>query len=150
MGVEKAKVHWRNLVARYGALPVVWCVGGEANLPWYLAKGFPYDDRQQVKDWTEVARYVRQTDPFHRLITIHPTGIGRLSARNAMDDLSLIDIDMLQTPHGQREAVPPTIRTCANPTPISPSCRSSTARRVTKCLMAPSPQRGRGRCFGFA
>ena len=49
MGVEKVKAHWRYLVARYGALPVVWCVAGEANLPYYLAKGFPYDDREQVK-----------------------------------------------------------------------------------------------------
>ena len=111
MGVEKAKQHWRNLIARYGALPVVWCIAGEANLPWYLAKGFPYDDRKQVKDWTEVMRFVRETDPFHRLVTIHPTGIGRLSARNATDDTTLLDFDMLQTPHGQREAVPPTVRT---------------------------------------
>ena len=111
MGVEKAKQHWRYLIARYGAWPVVWCIAGEANLPYYLAKGFPYDDRAQVKGWTEVARYVRQTDPFHRLVTIHPTGIGRLSARHAIDDVSLLDIDLLQTPHGQREAVPPTLRT---------------------------------------
>jgi hypothetical protein len=86
-------------------------VAGEANLPYYLAKGFPYDDRRQVKDWTQVARYVRETDPFHRPLTIHPTGIGRLSARNAIDDVSLLDIDMLQTPHGEREAVGPTVRT---------------------------------------
>ncbi len=46
MGVEKMKAHWRYLIARYGALPVVWCAAGEANLPWYLAKGFPYDDRE--------------------------------------------------------------------------------------------------------
>src|SRR5258706_5771112 len=111
MGVDKAKAHWRYLIARYGALPVVWCTAGEANLPWYLAKGFPYDDREQVKGWTEVTRYLRITDPFRRLITIHPTGIGRLSARNAMNDLSLIDIDMLQTPHGQRGAVSPTVTT---------------------------------------
>ena len=111
MGVAKAKQHWRYLVARYGAMPVVWCVAGEANLPYYLAKGFPYDDRAQVKSWTEVMRYLRATDPFHRLITIHPTGIGRLSARNATDDLSLLDLDLLQTPHGQSEAVPPTVRT---------------------------------------
>ena len=111
MGVEKAKQHWRYLVARYGAMPVVWCVAGEANLPYYLAKGFPYDDRAQVKSWTEVTRYLRATDPFHRLITIHPTGIGRLSARNATDDISLLDIDLLQTPHGQSETVPPTVRT---------------------------------------
>ena len=111
MGVEKMKAHWRYLIARYGALPVVWCAAGEANLPWYLAKGFPYDDRKQVNDWTEVMRFIRQTDPFHRLLTVHPTGIGRLSARHATDDSALLDIDLLQTPHGRREAVPITVRT---------------------------------------
>ena len=111
MGVDKMKAHWRYLIARYGALPVVWCAAGEANLPWYLAKGFPYDDRKQIHDWTEVMRFMRETDPFHRLITVHPTGIGRLSARHATDDLGLIDIDMLQTPHGERPAVAPTVNT---------------------------------------
>ncbi len=109
MGEARAKQHWRELIARYGAWPVVWCVAGEANLPWYLAKNFPYDDREQVKGWTEVARYVRATDPFHRLTTIHPTGIGKLNARWAIDDASLIDFDMLQTPHGEADAVAPTL-----------------------------------------
>lgn len=123
MGVEKMKEHWRYLIARYGALPMVWCAAGEANLPWYLAKGFPYDDRKQVTQWTDLMRYIRETDPFHHLITIHPTGIGRLSARHATDDLSLIDIDMLQTPHGQREAVPTTVNTVRQSyadTPVMP------------------------------
>jgi hypothetical protein len=111
MGVEKMKAHWRYLIARYGALPVVWCAAGEANLPWYLAKGFPYDDRKQVADWTDVMRFIRQTDPFHRLLTVHPTGIGRLSARHATDDPALLDFDLLQTPHGRREAVPKTVET---------------------------------------
>ena len=111
MVVEKMKQHWRHLIARYGALPVVWCAAGEANLPWYLAKGFPYDDRKQVTGWTEVMRSIRATDPYHRLLTIHPTGIGRLSARHATDDVGLLDFDLLQTPHGQREAVEPTVRT---------------------------------------
>ncbi|HEV2295279.1 MAG TPA: DUF4038 domain-containing protein [Tepidisphaeraceae bacterium] len=111
MGVEKAKQHWRYLIARYGALPVTWCAAGEANLPWYLAKGFPYDDRRQVTDWTAVTRSIRETDGFDRPLTIHPTGLGRLSARHATDDESLLDFDMLQTPHGQREAVEPTVRT---------------------------------------
>jgi len=111
MGEQKMKKHWRYLIARLGAMPVVWCAAGEANLPWYLAKGFPYDDRKQVTQWTEVMRYIRETDPFHRLLTIHPTGLGRLSARHATDDSSLLDFDMLQTPHGQRDAVEPTIRT---------------------------------------
>lgn len=111
MGIEKAEQHWRNLIARYGALPVIWCAAGEANLPWYLAKGFPYDERQQVTEWTEVMRYIRATDPFHRPLTIHPTGIGSFSSRHATDDPALLDFDMLQTPHGQREAVEPTVRT---------------------------------------
>lgn len=108
MGVEKAKQHWRYLIARYGAWPVTWCVAGEDNLPWYLAKGFPYDDREQAKGWTEVAKYVQATDPFHRMLTIHPTGIGPCDARHAVSDESVLDYDMLQTPHGQREAVAPT------------------------------------------
>jgi hypothetical protein len=111
MGVDKMEKHWRCLVARYSAWPVVWCVAGEANLPFYTVKGFPYDDREQVRGWTEVTRYLRETDPFHRLVTIHPTGINRLSARNATDDISLLDIDLLQTPHGEAEAVRPTVRT---------------------------------------
>ena len=110
MGMEKVKAHWRYLIARYGALPVVWCAAGEANLPWYLAKGFPYDDRKQVADWTQVLRYVRATDPFHRPLTIHPTAIQRYTARHATDDPGLLDFDMLQTPHGQSEAVPVTVK----------------------------------------
>ena len=111
MGVEKLNKHWRYLIARYGAMPVVWCAAGEANLNWYLSKPFPVDDRKQVTDWTAVMRYIRTTDPFRRPLTIHPTGLGRLSARHATDDATLLDFDMLQTPHGQREAVEPTVRT---------------------------------------
>jgi hypothetical protein len=111
MGVEKMKAHWRYLIARYGALPVAWCAAGEANLPWYLVKGFPYDDRNQVHQWTEVMRYIRATDPWHRPLTIHPTGLNELSSRHATDDPSLLDFDMLQTPHGQQNAVAPTVNT---------------------------------------
>jgi len=109
MGVARLQAHWRYLIARYSAWPVVWCVAGEANLPWYLAPNFPSDDREQVHGWTEVIRYVRGTDPFRRPLTIHPTAINRYTARNATDDVALLDFDMLQTPHGQREAVPITV-----------------------------------------
>ena len=70
LGTDKMKKHWRYLIARWGAYPVFWCVAGEANLPYYLTKGFPFDDRKQVTGWTEVARYVRQTDSYHRPMSI--------------------------------------------------------------------------------
>ena len=110
MGVAKASQHWRYLIARYGALPVVWCAAGEANLPWYQVDKFPYDDRKQAKDWSDVMRYIRVTDPFHRLLTVHPTGLKRFSSRWVTDDPGLLDIDMLQTPHGRRDAVAETIK----------------------------------------
>jgi hypothetical protein len=89
---------------------VVWSAAGEANLPWYLVKDFPYDDRKQSRDWSEVMRFIRATDPFHRLLTVHPTGIHRLSSRTVTDDPALLDFDMLQTPHGFRNAVPDTVK----------------------------------------
>ena len=110
LGEERAKAHWRYLIARYGAWPVVWCAAGEANLPWYLSPGFPYDDREQVHGWTRVLEHIRATDPFRRPITIHPTAINRHTARHATDDATLLDFDILQTPHGQREAVPVAVR----------------------------------------
>ncbi|HWW00677.1 MAG TPA: DUF4038 domain-containing protein [Candidatus Acidoferrum sp.] len=110
MGMDKMKAHWRYLIARYGAWPVAWCAAGEANLPWYLAPGFPYDDRQQVRGWTEVMRYIRATDPFHRPLTVHPTAIRHYTARHATDDPALLDFDLLQTSHGQRDGVPLTVK----------------------------------------
>ena len=38
MGVAKMKKHWRNLIARWGAYPVVWCLAGEGAMPYYLSK----------------------------------------------------------------------------------------------------------------
>lgn len=110
MGPEKLKAHWRYIIGRYGAWPVVWCAAGEANLPWYQAKNFPSDDREQVHGWTQVLKFIRETDPFHRPLTIHPTAINRYTSRNATDDETLLDFDLLQTPHGQREAVPVAVK----------------------------------------
>ncbi|QYM78427.1 DUF4038 domain-containing protein [Horticoccus luteus] len=111
MGVAKIKTHWRNVIARYGAWPMVWCAAGEANLPWYLHPKFPFDDRGQVQGWTEILRYIRDTDPWRRPLTIHPTAIDKYTARNATDDAALLDFDLLQTPHALNEAVEPAIRT---------------------------------------
>jgi Protein of unknown function (DUF4038)/Domain of unknown function (DUF5060) len=110
MGVDRMKRHTRYLVARYGALPVVWCVGGEINLPYYLEKGFPQGGEKQAAGWEEVIRYARTINGFNRLITAHPTGLPPLSARGLYKDQGLLDFDMLQTGHGQQEVLAPSIR----------------------------------------
>jgi hypothetical protein len=123
MGDMKINAHWRYLIARYAAWPVVWCAAGEANLPWYQAKNFPSDDRAMVPAWSAVMRQIRATDPFHRLLTIHPTAINRYNARHVTDDPALLDFDFLQTPHGQRGAVPVTVRAARDSyvaTPVMP------------------------------
>lgn len=112
LGVEKMKQHQRYVYARWGALPIVWCVAGELNLPFYLKPGFPYGGEDQTRGWEDVIAYCRTINAFDRLITAHPTGIAPMSARLVLKDSEkLLDFDMLQTPHGQMEALPPTVET---------------------------------------
>ena len=111
MGLEKTRQHWRYLVARYGAWPVIWCAAGEANLPYYLVKNFPYEARDQIEGWSQVLATIREIDPYRRPLTLHPTGIGKLSARGCVTDERLLDFDMLQTGHGMLGSLQPTIKT---------------------------------------
>ena len=106
LGVERMKKHWRYVVARWGALPVVWCVAGEITMPFYLSKTKEKDSEFQREGWTEVAKELHRVDPFHRLVTGHPSR----SARFAFSDPSVLDFDMLQTGHGDRGSIPNTIR----------------------------------------
>jgi hypothetical protein len=105
MGVPKMKQHWRNLVARWGALPVVWCMAGEATMPYYLSKTPKEDAALQKQGWTEVARYVRSIDAYRHPITIHPTQVGR----DQVEDASVLDFDMLQTGHSDRASYANTV-----------------------------------------
>jgi len=112
MGQEKARRHWRYLVARYGAYPVFWCLAGEATMPYYgLFLGPKADpaeaDRHraaQKAGWTQVARHVRGIDPFANPISIHPGD----SSRNCVEDDSVLDFNMLQTGHGGYDVLPAT------------------------------------------
>lgn len=119
MGVEKMKKHWRNLVARYGAYPVVWCLAGEGTMPYYLSEKKEKDSQFQKKGWTEIGRYVRRIDPYQHPITIHPS----FSARQTVDDPSVLDFDMLQTGHGDRASLPNTVKRVSEAyrtTPVMP------------------------------
>ncbi|MFN0166120.1 MAG: DUF4038 domain-containing protein, partial [Bryobacteraceae bacterium] len=106
LGVEKMKRHWRYLVARWGAYPVVWCLAGEGSMPYYLSKNRDSDSAAQKRGWTELGRYVRSIDPYRRMITIHPSA----SARETVEDAAVLDFDMLQTGHSDRESIPDTLK----------------------------------------
>jgi hypothetical protein len=107
MGMARVKQHWRYLIARWGAYPVVWCLAGEGTMPYYLSKTKEQDAERQKHGLTELARYVRAADPRHHPITIHPPK----SARLCVDDPAVLDFDMLQTGHNDRQSVPNTIET---------------------------------------
>lgn len=81
IGTDGMKRHWRELIARYGAYPTVWIVGGEAS----------------GKLWSETAHYVIETDPFKRPVTVH--GDPGKSVRQSVG-IDNVNFDFLQTGHG--------------------------------------------------
>ncbi len=98
-GPEVLRKHWRYLIARYGAFPVVWCAAGEALMHYYLGREQIEDEEARLSrlraGWSELVRYIRATDPFSNPVTIHPTRYGH----DQLDDPALLDVDMLQTGH---------------------------------------------------
>ncbi len=100
MGAERVMRHWRELVARYAAYPVVFCVAGEINLA-----GYDNETEREVRDarrtrqlqtWTEVAREVHRLDAYDNLVTAHPASPD---ARSLLPDQGAIDVNMIQTSH---------------------------------------------------
>jgi hypothetical protein len=100
LGIGKMKQHWRYIIARWGAFPVIWCLAGEAAMPYYLSEDKDSDRKLQIKGWTNIGKYVREIDPFHHPVTIHPDQIGR----DQVDDDGVLDFDMLQSGHGGIES----------------------------------------------
>jgi hypothetical protein len=114
MGVENMKRHWRYIVARWGAYPVLWSLGGELLI---------YTDEstgpKRRAGWTEVGHYLRQIDPWRRPVTAHPT---RPDSRDMVDDESVLDINMLQTGHfySALEYTVETVKRCVAKQPPMP------------------------------
>lgn len=111
LGVGKMKRHWRYLVARYSAYPVVWCLCGEAPMAYYL-ESLPTPESRQAyrqrtaKAWAEIGAYVRSIDPFSHPVTAHPGGGETI--RTYLDD-AVLDFDMLQSGHDDRRSLPRTV-----------------------------------------
>lgn len=90
-GAVNIKRHWRYLIARYGAYPVTWILAGE----------IADETKWGLGPWAEIAKYVREIDPYHHPLTCH-TVKGR---RGADGDANMIDYDMVGGNHDEREAV---------------------------------------------
>jgi len=116
MGAAKLKQHWRYIVARWGAYPVFWCLAGEGTMPYYLSDTKDRDVAMQKTGWTEIGRYVRSIDPYRHPVTIHPP----LSARDTLEDPSVLDFDMLQTGHSGGKSYSKTLDTVTGDLSRSP------------------------------
>jgi len=97
-GVKVLKKHWRYVIARYGAYPVFWIVGGEVFDPSAAAtKLFPDSFHYMfTRGWTDVTRYVRDTDPYHHPISVHE---APPPFDYPIQDESLTDFDLFQSSH---------------------------------------------------
>ncbi|MCD6396972.1 MAG: DUF4038 domain-containing protein [Spirochaetaceae bacterium] len=95
MGTEKIKKHWKYLIARYSAYPVVWCAAGEYDMPFYLSEKKEEDRELLRAKWKEVIKFIKETDPFSNPVTIHPGSF----TREVEGYSEILDFDMLQTGH---------------------------------------------------
>lgn len=82
----------RYMVARYGALPIVWTLAGEVG---------GYDKARQpfyVEEWRKIALYVRQLDSYHHLMTAHYTNERPFASY--YQDEEWLDFTLNQAGHG--------------------------------------------------
>ena len=80
MGKQKMQQHWRYLVARYGAYPVVWGLAGEYSSPFYLSENKKNEEMELEKGWMEMGHYLSQINAFDNPITNHPSLVGESNA----------------------------------------------------------------------
>jgi hypothetical protein len=98
MGVARMKQHWRYLIERYGAYPVCWVAGGEVFDPSLETRQNKPESlfNQTYPGWTEVARYIRELDPFRHPLSVHEMPPPK---DYPVADESLMDFDLIQPSH---------------------------------------------------
>lgn len=104
--------HWRNIVARWGAYPVVFCLAGEVTMPFYSRPVTPASEasaKELSSRWTGLLRYVRAIDAHSRPLTAHPAPAA--SHYSTIDSLHGVsgeefDLNVLQTGHSDQHSLP--------------------------------------------
>lgn len=113
-GDERIRRQWREVIARWAALPVVWCVCGEIGLPHYdelTADDLPDRVADLVTRWTAIGAEVRELDPYHRPVTYHPCpAFGHHTTLDAVGDKAGVDLVWMQTGHADRGSVTQSLR----------------------------------------
>lgn len=104
LGTERIKKHWQYLIARYGAYPVCWTLCGEAGLTWYKTDKPREQLETQRREWSVVAEYIKKTDPFNRMLTVHSG--PNSGSHQPIDRMELIDFFMTQPGHNDFETLP--------------------------------------------
>jgi len=101
LGEDRIRAVIDECVARWAALPLIWCVCGELQLPYHATVDEREDARRfQREAWQRLAYHLRAGDPFHNPISAHPHACGNGRADEAVDDPSVFDFNMLQGGHG--------------------------------------------------
>ena len=98
-GLENMKSYWNYLIARYAAYPIAWTVAGETTLTYYLTDDEEEDEVKEFQrnGWSEIAQYIKQTDPYKRIISAHPG--PNSGGFKAISNTELLDIIMVQPGH---------------------------------------------------
>jgi hypothetical protein len=111
-GADRLKEHWSEMLARWSAFPVFWCVAGEVGLMEY--KDLFADDMQAKalsiqQMWKPVISHVRNTDSWKRPITVHPCPAFNYSSTEALQGDESLDFIWLQTGHADVNVIKATL-----------------------------------------
>jgi hypothetical protein len=111
-GAERLMEHWSEMIARWASFPVFWCVAGEVGLMQYV--DLFTDDMQEralaiQQMWKPVVSHVRNTDPWHRPITVHPCPAFNYSSTEALQGDQDLDFVWLQTGHADVNVIKGTL-----------------------------------------
>jgi hypothetical protein len=101
IGAENMRRWWRYVVARLSAYNVVWTLAGEYNLNKYGGLGLSF--------WNELGALVDESDPYDRLLSVHPTPPGwsggqeapQWSTSTALHDQPWLNYNQSQVGHGR-------------------------------------------------
>lgn len=102
-GVENMKKFWEEIVKRYASYPVIFCLTGEVDKFSAVKTIFSnYFLQRRLRKWSGIAKYVKQIDTCHHLLTVHVQ--SQQSARQLFSDPAWLDFNSIQSGHSKDRA----------------------------------------------